>query len=72
MPLHYLCANDSINETDAIQLLKFLIEKYPEAVRHANNEGRLPIHIASAKKSPDFCHVMTEAYPGSERIANIV
>eukprot|EP00986_Skeletonema_menzelii_P017120 scaffold17584_cov117-Skeletonema_menzelii.AAC.3 len=57
-----------MDEATAIQILKLLIEKYPEAIRHTNNNGRLPIHIAAEWRSPEFCRVLIEAYPGSERI----
>eukprot|EP00986_Skeletonema_menzelii_P010670 scaffold5284_cov110-Skeletonema_menzelii.AAC.1 len=68
MPLHCLCANKKVDEATAIQILKLLIEKYPESIRHAN-KGRLPIHIAAEWRSPEFCRVLIKAYPGSERIA---
>eukprot|EP00986_Skeletonema_menzelii_P019488 scaffold28164_cov166-Skeletonema_menzelii.AAC.1 len=69
-PLHMLCNNIKVDEATAMQILKLLIEKYPEAVRHTNNnDGYLPIHIASVRtKSPEFCQVLIEAYPGSERM----
>ncbi len=72
MPLHCLCANQKVDEETAIQILKLLIEKYPEAVRHVdNNYGRLPIHIASRWRSPEFYRVLIEAYPGSERVPDV-
>eukprot|EP00984_Skeletonema_dohrnii_P023519 scaffold12609_cov132-Skeletonema_dohrnii-CCMP3373.AAC.4 len=44
----------------------------PEAVRNADNEnGFLPLHIASGSRSPEFCCVLIEAYPGSERTYSI-
>ena len=67
--LHLLCDHRRMNEAAAIQMLKFLLEKYPEAVRHAErHNGRLPIHTASRWRSPEFCHLLIDAYPGSERI----
>eukprot|EP00985_Skeletonema_marinoi_P010753 scaffold5048_cov83-Skeletonema_marinoi.AAC.5 len=70
MPLHRLCDNKHIDEASALEILELLKEKCPEAVRHAtNNNGDLPIHIASGcSKSVQFCRVLIEAYPGSERI----
>ena len=74
MPLHILCRNRELNEETAIQILKFLLEKQPDAVRHADNDGDpgvLPIHLASIwGKSPEFCRLLIEAYPGSEQISN--
>ena len=79
MPLHCLCYNKGLNETTATEILKLLLEKYPESVRHArrdyliSNDSHLPIHIAAAMmNSPAFCRVLIEAYPGSERIATNV
>ena len=67
-PLHILCDNRYVDEAAAIEIMKFLIEKYPAAVSHANNGGFLPIIYASMSKSPEFCRVLLEAYPGSERM----
>ena len=70
MPLHILCSNQYVDEMTAIEISKLLIEKYPEAVRHADNDGGwLPIHIASQWRSSEFCRVLIEAYPGSKRIS---
>ena len=68
MPLHFLCCNQKVDEAAAIQILKLLIEKHPDAVRHADNNGFLPLHYASGRRSPDFCRVLIETYPGSEQI----
>jgi len=74
MPLHYLCCNKMVDEKKAMELLKLLLEKCPEAVRHVENFRLirfLPLHYASgSRRSPEFCRVLIEAYPGSERIAN--
>ena len=67
-PLHHLCCNSKVDEAAAMQILKFFLEKYPEAVRRADSDGDLPIHIAAGRKSPEFCRVLIEAYPGSEQI----
>ena len=68
IPLHCLCFNRTIDEMTAMEILKFLLDKHSEAVRHASDRGNLPIHTAALKKSPEFCRVLIEAYPGSERI----
>jgi len=74
MPLHLLCKNRELDETTALAILKLLIEKHPDSIRHETNHdydtGFLPIHIAcDTGKSLYFCRVLIEAYPGSERIA---
>ena len=68
MPLHTLCRERDLDEIALMQILKLLIEKCPEAVRHVDKNGKLPIHIAAGGRSPEFCRVLIEAYPGSERI----
>ena len=71
MPFHILCNNKEVNDEIVIQNLKLLIQRNPEAVRHADNDGDLPIHMAAAcGRSPEFCRVLIEAYPGSERMNN--
>lgn len=49
-----------------------LLDKCPAAIRHADNNGDLPIHLASGfgARSPEFCRLLIEAYPRSERTTN--
>src|SRR5210317_2200553 len=68
MPLHYLCHNKNLDDEIGLEILKFLLEKCPESVRHADRAGALSIHIAAAYQSPEFCRILIEAYPGSERM----
>ena len=71
-PLHCLCDNNrNVDEATAVQILNVFIEKCPEAVRHASTAGFLPIHTACRWRSPEFYRVLIEAYPGSERIADV-
>jgi len=51
----------------ALEILELLVEKHPGAIRHADNEGCLPIHYASGGLNK-CCSILVEAYPGSERI----
>lgn len=68
--LHRFCSQRECDGIATPDILKFLLEKCPESIRHANNRGQLPIHIAAMlSKSPEFCSMLIEAYPGSERIA---
>ena len=79
LPLHLLCTNEQLDETVALEILQLLLEKYPGSIRHAghdvsirheNNGGFLPIHAAiMSLKSSEFCRVLIDSYPGSERIA---
>ena len=67
LPLHILCCIEKLDEAAALQILKLLLKKYPDSIRHKSNDGFLPIHFAAKTKSPEFCRVLIEAYPGSER-----
>ena len=71
-PLHFLCFNKDIDDSTAVDILGLLLERCPEAVQLAltNGSGALPIHIAAGQgsKSPEFCRMLIEAYPGSERM----
>ena len=68
MPLHYFCCNRKVDEATAIQILKLFIEKCPEAVQHTDSHGQVPVHNASLRRSPEFCRVLIDACPGSERM----
>ncbi len=71
MPLHTLCLNKSLDDTAAVDILGLLLERCPEAVRHTETNGALPIHVACGLgRSLEFCRMLIEAYPGSERITN--
>ncbi len=70
--LHCLCANIFLDDGVAIDILKLLLEMSPESVRqHVPEEGggNLPIHLAANEQSTEFCRLLIDAYPGSERIA---
>ena len=70
-PLHALSYNSELHEDDADQILKLLIEKHPEAVRHHDDKnGYLPIHIACVRRSPGFCRLLIDAAPDSVRSVN--
>ena len=63
--LHYLCENDQVDKAAALEILNLLIEKYPEAVRHTDDFGNLPIHLAIVSRNHELYRVLIEAYPGS-------
>ena len=66
MPLHMLCASSGHDdEGTAKEILELFIERYSEAALHANNDGQLPIHIASKSRSPEFCQALLNAAPNS-------
>ena len=75
MPLHLLSLNDDMDGEVALEVLKIFLERCPESVRHTTRRGpfhnlSLPIHIAAAKQSLEFCRILIEEYPGSERLTN--
>ena len=70
IPLHFLCANKDIEDSDAVDILGLLLERFPEALRRADEDGRLPIHKAVGQQSHEFCRMLIEAYSGSERMAD--
>ncbi len=73
IPLHKLCINENLEDTTAVDILGLLLERYPEAVRRVENKyGATPIHMACGvgSKSLEFCRMLIEAYPGSERIGD--
>ena len=67
-----LSCKKNLDDAAALEILKLLVEKCPESVRHADSDGDLPIHLACGLggKSPEFCRTLIEAYPGSEQYAN--
>jgi ankyrin repeat protein len=72
MPLHALSYNKYLDDEVVMDFLKLLLKRCPEAVRHANRDGNLPLHFfAAGKQSPEFCRILIEAYPGSERITTV-
>ena len=50
-------------------MLKLVLDAYPEAIRHTNRRGHLPLHHAATKRSPEFCRMLVELYPESVRVA---
>ena len=68
LPLHYFCAARSMNDSVAVEILKILLKECASSTQHANNKGMLPIHCASITQSPEFCGMLINAYPGSERM----
>ena len=48
-PLHAACCNHRLY---AWKIVKFVLAEYPEAARHADSLGRLPLHLAAANEGP--------------------
>eukprot|EP00571_Detonula_confervacea_P009334 CAMPEP_0172323668 /NCGR_PEP_ID=MMETSP1058-20130122/49364_1 /TAXON_ID=83371 /ORGANISM="Detonula confervacea, Strain CCMP 353" /LENGTH=667 /DNA_ID=CAMNT_0013039733 /DNA_START=111 /DNA_END=2114 /DNA_ORIENTATION=- len=72
--LHYFCLKDTfslrsmrIKESLNLAILKYLLDAAPETVRERCFMNELPIHIAARHQSPEFCKLLVEYFPGSER-----
>ena len=74
LPIHNLCRwkNRKIeDEKVGRKILKLLLDKHPESIRGTmNSERNLPLHCASSKRSPEYCQLLIESYPGSVRVRN--
>jgi ankyrin repeat protein len=76
-PLHAVSKNKNLNDSAAVNILGLILERCPDAARRTAGgvggqlaNGYLPIHLAVvSSKSVEFCRMLIEAYPGSERIA---
>ena len=64
-PLVYLCCNEALDETVAVEISTLLLEMCPESAECCTNNGCLPIHFASLSCSPEFCWKLIQAYPES-------
>ena len=67
LPVHYLCRNDKIDDTVALDILQFIVGVDPTLVRTGEG-GYLPINLAADLMSTAFCKVLIKAYPESVRI----
>ena len=69
-PLQYFCLNNkNLDEDVALEILKLIVKRYPNSVHQTDSSrGGLPICFAAAKQSPEFCRILIEAHPGSERM----
>ena len=57
------------DEEVVTKILRFLLDKCPESIRHTNDRGNLPLHFACRRKSREFCHLLVESYPDSVRVS---
>ena len=68
LPLHFLCCNEALDETNSLDILRFMLSIDPTLPRELVGNGR-PIHYAVANhKSTAFCKELIDAYPESLRI----
>jgi len=78
LPLHNLCSNEDLDDEKSMDILRILVDEFPESVAtsvgipHSSmpkwcskerGENDLPIHFACQYKSLDFCRYLIERYP---------
>ena len=68
LPIDCLCCNVDLDDTNSIDILRFMLSIDPTLPREVDYAGCLPIHLAVANKSTIFCKDLIDAYPESLRI----
>ena len=71
LPIRRICFNKDLDETNSMDILRFMLEIDPNLPREFQvdgSNGYLPIHIAISRKSTAFCKELIDAYPESLRI----
>lgn len=58
---------DSLREVK-LDVLRMIVEIYPQSLQVRDNEHRLPIHIAAKYQGASFCKVLIDRYPESLRL----
>ncbi len=87
LPLHHLCCNEHLDDESSIDILRLLVEKFPESVitnvgetdedtmpewcTPERGENDLPIHYACRYKSLDFCRYLIQMHPESVSIKQL-
>lgn len=83
LPLHNLCCNKDLDDESSIDILRLLVDKFPESVKTnvgetdedyllpQRGENDLPIHHACRYKSFDFCRYLIEMHPESVSIRQL-
>ena len=65
LPVHILCENMNFNEDDSLEVLRLLIDSFPESLREIHGND-YPLHRAAAYgKSPAFCKLIIQSDPES-------
>ena len=70
LPIHHLCRNGDLDETNSLNILRFMLSIDPTLPRELQVDGNdcLPIHYAVANKSTAFCKELINAYLESLRV----
>ena len=62
LPIHELCCNYDLDETNSLNILRFMLDIDPNLPREVYGDD-LPIHVAVRFKSNAFCNILIDAYP---------
>ena len=68
LPIHCLCENLELDEEVKLDVLRTIVEIYPQSLQVRDNEHHLPIHIAAKYQGASFCKVLIDRYPESLRL----
>jgi len=68
LPIHELCCNQMLEESNALAVLRFMLDTDQTIVRERDTHGYLPIHHAVDRMPNEFCKVLIDAYPESVRV----
>ena len=68
LPIHHLCCNYDLDDTNSLDILRFMLHNDPNLPREGSDDGYLAIHFAVIYKSSAFCKELIDAYPESLRI----
>lgn len=63
LPLHLACSCSQYYRN--VQVIRFLIDKYPKGLRGANGHGMLPLHLTCDKRDPtaEIVDLLLSRYP---------
>ena len=62
-PVHHLCENDQIVDSESIDILDLFMELDPHCIQLATFSGRVPLHLAARYKGIDFVKHVVGLYP---------
>ena len=55
LPIHTLCKNDEVDDDGDFEIMKLLVDEYPESLTKEAKGGYLPIHHACMYKPFEYC-----------------
>lgn len=55
LPIHTLCKNDEVDDDGGFEIMKLLVDEYPESLTKEAKGGYLPIHHACMYKPFEYC-----------------